>query len=197
MRENFRLADQQGDEHKGLLTMARYLEIGAMIAHRVRSGELSPGAELPSIRQSAREHATTSSTIGRAYRYLADAGVIALADRRRARIATNGSIPAAHLLELDQVFRLAGSDEPALQIILDHIGPPWSTVGTRGSFQGLRVLPAARRRCCHPSAPPQRRPTMRPSPERCFATAHTYSIYGDANRVCSSHEATHTRNRYR
>ncbi|MGH3997852.1 MAG: GntR family transcriptional regulator [Pseudonocardiaceae bacterium] len=59
--------------------MARYLEIGTEIAQRVRSGELPAGTELPAIRESAREHATTSSTVGRAYRYLADGEVITLA----------------------------------------------------------------------------------------------------------------------
>ncbi|MDQ4092808.1 MAG: GntR family transcriptional regulator [Actinomycetota bacterium] len=120
--------------------MTRYLEIGTGIAQRVRSGELSPGTELPAVREYARQHGTTASTIGRAYRYLADAHVITLADRRRARVATNGAIAAARFLEADRVFRLAGSDDPALQTVLDHVGPAVVSVGTRGSFQGLRAL---------------------------------------------------------
>lgn len=122
------------------LTVARYRKIGTEIAQRVRSGELPAGTELPAIRQTAREHATTSSTIGRAYRYLADGGVVTLADRRRARVATDGEIAAARLLEADKVFRLAGSDDPALQIVLDHAGPAVVPVGNRGSFEGLRAL---------------------------------------------------------
>jgi DNA-binding transcriptional regulator YhcF (GntR family) len=62
--------------------VARYLEIGTEIAHRVRAGQLPAGTELPAIRETARTHATTASTIVRAYRYLADGGVITLADRR-------------------------------------------------------------------------------------------------------------------
>ncbi|MGH3935919.1 MAG: substrate-binding domain-containing protein [Pseudonocardiaceae bacterium] len=120
--------------------MARYLEIGTEIAQRVRAGELPPGTELAAIRESAREHATTSSTVGRAYRYLADSGVITLTDRRRARIATDAAIAAARLLEADRMFRLAGSDDPALQIVLDRAGPTVVPVGTRGSFHGLRAL---------------------------------------------------------
>ncbi|MGH3981526.1 MAG: substrate-binding domain-containing protein [Pseudonocardiaceae bacterium] len=120
--------------------MARYLEIGTEIAQRVRCGELTAGTELPSIRASARDHATTSSTIGRAYRYLADGGVIVLADRRRARIATDAAIAAARLLEADRVFRLAGSDDPALQVVLDCVGSAVVPVGIRGSFPGLREL---------------------------------------------------------
>lgn len=120
--------------------MARYLEVGTDLAHRIRSGDLAAGAELPAIRDCAHSYDTTSSTIGRAYRYLADGGAITLADRRRARVASDGAIAAARLLEPDRVFRLAGSDDPALQVLLDHLGPAVTTVGTRGSFQGLRAL---------------------------------------------------------
>lgn len=120
--------------------MARYLEISTEIAQRVRSGQLAAGVELPAIRESAREYGATSSTIARAYRYLADGGVITLADRRRARVTSDGVIAAARLLEVDRVFRLAGSDDPALQVVLDHVGPAVLTVGTRGSFHGLRAL---------------------------------------------------------
>lgn len=120
--------------------MARYLEIGTEIAQRVRSGELPAGTELPTIREYARQRHTTTSTIGRAYRYLADGAVITLGNRRRARVASDGMIAAARLLEADRVFRLAGSDDPALQLLLFHVGPAVVPVGTRGSFQGLRAL---------------------------------------------------------
>jgi molybdate-binding protein len=120
--------------------VARYLQIGTEIAQRVRSGEFPAGTELPTIREYAHKQRTTTSTIGRAYRYLADNAVITLADRRRARVATDGVIAAARLLEADRVFRLAGSDDPALQIVLNHVGPAVVPVGTRGSFHGLRAL---------------------------------------------------------
>lgn len=120
--------------------MTRYLQIGTEIAQRIRSGELPSGTELPTVREYARTQRTTTSTIGRAYRYLADAAVITLAERRPARVATDGVIAAARLLEADRVFRLAGSDDPALQILLDHVGPTVVPIGTRGSFHGLRAL---------------------------------------------------------
>lgn len=120
--------------------MTRYLEVGTEIARRVRSGALPVGAELPAVRECAREFDTTSTTVARAYRFLADGGVITMADRRRARVASSGAVAAARLLESDRVFRLAGSDDPALQLLLDHIGPSVVSVGTRGSFQALRVL---------------------------------------------------------
>ena len=120
--------------------MTRYLQIGTEIAQRVRSGELPSGTELPTVREYARTQRTSTSTIGRAYRYLADAAVITLVERRQARVATDGVIAAARLLEADRVFRLAGSDDPALQILLNHVGPTVVPIGTRGSFHGLRAL---------------------------------------------------------
>ena len=120
--------------------MTRYLDIATDLARRIRSGGLPAGAELPAVRAYAHELGATSSTIVRAYRHLADASVITVADRRRARVATGGAIAAARLLEADRVFRLAGSDDPALQLLLDHTGPAVIPVGTRGSFQALRAL---------------------------------------------------------
>lgn len=120
--------------------MTRYREIAAEIAERVRSGELGAGAELPAVRTYARQRAMTVSTVGRAYRHLADAGVITLADRRRARVPSEGVIAAARLLAADRVFRLAGSDDPALRIVLERAGPMVVPVATRSSFAGLRFL---------------------------------------------------------
>lgn len=120
--------------------MTQYLEVGTELAQRVRAGELPAGSELPTVRECARVFSTTSTTITRAYRYLADGGVITMAARRRARVATDGAMAAARLLEADRVFRLAGSDDPALQLLLEHTGPAVTSVGARGSFWALRML---------------------------------------------------------
>lgn len=120
--------------------VARYVEIAEQIAHRIRTGELAAGVDLPAVREHAREHATTTSTVARAYGYLADHAVITLGDRRRARVHADGAIAAARLLDADRVFRLAGSDDPALQLLLERVGPAVVPVGTRGSFHGLRAL---------------------------------------------------------
>jgi molybdate-binding protein len=127
-------------EVAGVADLTRYLRLGMKIAERVRSGQLRPGVELPSVRVCAQEHGTTASTTRRAYQYLAEGGVITLAPRRRARIAPDGKIAAARLLDAERVFRLAGSDDPALQILLARAGPTVVLVKTRGSFQGLRAL---------------------------------------------------------
>ncbi|WP_232292027.1 substrate-binding domain-containing protein [Frankia sp. QA3] len=106
----------------------------------MRSGELAAGAELPGVREYARTLGTTSSTVVRAYRYLADGAVITMADRRRAQVTGEGAIAAARLLEPGRVFRLAGSDDPALSVLLNWLGTAVEPVGVRGSFPGLRAV---------------------------------------------------------
>ncbi len=120
--------------------MTRYLELGADIARRVASGELVAGSELPSVRDLADRLGTTSSTTSRAYRHLAEHGVLAVGDRRRARVPADGPLAARRLLDGERVFRLAGSDDPALDVMLRIAGSAVVTVGNRGSFHGLTAL---------------------------------------------------------
>jgi len=120
--------------------MARYLQVSQEIASNIESGVLGPGDELPSIRDAADRYNTTGSTIARAYRHLADAGLIDVADRRRSRVAAGGAAAAGRLLGGHPVLRLAGSDDPGLDIVLRHSGASVMTVGTRGSFHGLTRL---------------------------------------------------------
>ncbi len=120
--------------------VTRYLDVSSDIARQVQSGELAAGSELLSVRALADERGTTPSTISRAYRHLAQAGVITLGERRRASIAPDGLIAAKRLLGTEQVFRLAGSDDPALDLVLRRAGRSVVAVGTRGSFQGLTAL---------------------------------------------------------
>jgi molybdate-binding protein len=117
--------------------MARYLQVSNEIASDIASGVLGPGDELPSIRDAADRHKTTGSTIGRAYRHLADAGVIEITDRRRSRVTTGGELAARRLLAGPLVLRLAGSDDPGLDIVLRQTEGSVVTVGARGSFHGL------------------------------------------------------------
>jgi molybdate-binding protein len=120
--------------------VTQYLAIATEIAGRVRDGELGPGAELPAVRVAAEAAGTTPSTIARAYHFLAERGVVTRADRRRARIAHGAELAARGLLDEGRVFRLAGSDDPAMQIVLSHLDASVVVVGARGSFPALRAL---------------------------------------------------------
>lgn len=120
--------------------MTRYLDVSSDIARLVDAGELPVGAELPSVRVLAAERDTTPSTISRAYRHLAQAGVITQSERRRATVATDAAFAARRLLGSERPFRLGGSDDPALDLVLRRAGRSVVVVGTRGSFQGLTAL---------------------------------------------------------
>jgi len=117
--------------------MARYLQVSSDIAERVAAGALAGGEELPSIRQAAQRYDTTATTIGRAWRHLAGAGVIEVPDRDRARVAAGGQAAARRLLGGHPALRLAGSDDPGLDIALRRAGAAVIAVGARGSLHGL------------------------------------------------------------
>ena len=117
--------------------MARYLQVSSDIAEHVAARALAGGDELPSIRQAAQRYDTTATTIGRAWRHLAGAGVIEVPDRARARVAAAGEAAARRLLGGHPALRLAGSDDPGLDIALRRAGAAVVTVGARGSFHGL------------------------------------------------------------
>jgi molybdate-binding protein len=120
--------------------MALYRQVSEEIAGKVEAGRLAPGAQLPSIRDAARSYDTTTATVSRAYRELADAGVIDVRDRARSSVATSGPAAARRMLSGSVALRLAGSDDPALDIALRAAGRSVVTIGERGSFQGLTRL---------------------------------------------------------
>ncbi|MQA14260.1 MAG: GntR family transcriptional regulator [Pseudonocardiaceae bacterium] len=120
--------------------MTRYLDVSNDIVRRVGGGELVPGDELPSLRELAAQRATTVSTVSRAYRHLADGGVIVLGGRRRATVARDGVLAARRLTGAARVFRLTGSDDPALDVLLHRAGRAIVTVAPRGSSAGLTAL---------------------------------------------------------
>jgi DNA-binding transcriptional MocR family regulator len=173
--------------------MARYLDVGKAIARRVRSGELAAGTELPAIREAAAEYAATPATIARAYRYLADGGVITIADRRRARVTTHAHIAAAHLLEADRVFRLAGSDDLRCN--------SYSITSAQPSFWSAPAA-ASPDSASWPGAPPTGQLSTRatsaasttpPLPPHCSGTeARCCCDSGDVNRASSLPRAIHT-----
>jgi molybdate-binding protein len=124
--------------------MATYLRVSDDIAGRVASGALTAGDELPSVREAALRYGTTTTTVTRAYRRLADAGVINSTNRRRSRVTAGGDLAARRLTGHaagSGLLRLAGSDDPALDIVLrETTAGQVVTVGERGSFHGLTGL---------------------------------------------------------
>ncbi|MBO0830895.1 MAG: GntR family transcriptional regulator [Actinobacteria bacterium] len=120
--------------------MALYRQVTEQMAGQVESGLLAPGAQLPSIRETARRYDTTTATVSRAYRELADAGVIDVRDRARSTVAAAGPAAARRLLGGQVTLRVAGSDDPALDLAVSAAGTSVITIGEKGSFQGLTRL---------------------------------------------------------
>ncbi|TKK90817.1 GntR family transcriptional regulator [Herbidospora galbida] len=120
--------------------MTRYREICADLAHRISAGTLHPGDELPGVRDLAQQWHTTTSTVSRAQRRLADAGVLELADRRRARVAPGAALAARRFLYADTVFTLTGSDDPALGLVGGALDGKLRMVAGEGSVAGLGAV---------------------------------------------------------
>src|SRR4051812_26421169 len=124
--------------------MPRYHDLTAKLAGLIAAGELVPGASLASIRELAATERTTATTVARAYRELADAGAIVIEPRRAARVSAGGELAARALLREGAVFRLAGSDDPALSMLLAEMPDTMLPVGASGSYRGLAALWSAR-----------------------------------------------------
>jgi molybdate-binding protein len=120
--------------------MTLYLELSASLAQRIADGELAAGAPLPSVRDLAAAEGTTAGTVTRAYRELANAGVIVTEPRRTGRVAPHGAIAARALLRGGETFRLAGSDDPALSLLIGGVDGAITFVGSSGSYRGLTAI---------------------------------------------------------
>ena len=120
--------------------MTRYRDICDDLARRISTGQLAAGAELPGVRELAQEWSTTASTVSRAQRSLADAGVLTLTERRRARVATTGALAARQFLHAEASLRLAGSDDPALTVVLRMVPNRVRLVPAGGSSAGLSAV---------------------------------------------------------
>ena len=120
--------------------MSRYDELTRALAARVVDGPLAPGTALPSVRRLAADEGSSPATVRRAYLALERAGVVVLSERRAARVAPGGELAARSLLRAGAAFRLAGSDDPALAVLLEAVGGEIVAVGASGSFRGLTAL---------------------------------------------------------
>ena len=120
--------------------MSRYVDIAEGLLQAIADGELQPGAALPSVRALAGREGTTPATAGRAYGELARAGVIVGAPRRVARVAPDGAARARARLTGTRPLRLAGSDDPLLDLLVAAAAGHVERASPSGSFGGLTAL---------------------------------------------------------
>jgi molybdate-binding protein len=122
------------------LPMTRYVDLTTELAARIAGGDLGSGAALPSIRDLAAKKKLSTGTVARTYHELAAAGAITIEPRRIARVARHGSLAARALLRGGDPFRLAGSDDPALSLLIAGASTAVTPVGAAGSYRGLAAL---------------------------------------------------------
>lgn len=93
------------------------------------------------MRKLAREVGCSPGTAAHAYRALRDGGVLVGSPRMRFAVAPEGVARAAGWRAEDVALRLAGSDDPALDVLVRTAGPCVSVApGPRGSVHGLVQL---------------------------------------------------------
>jgi molybdate-binding protein len=116
-------------------------ELAARLADDIARGRWSEGESLPSVRTLAREAGCSPGTAARAYVALRDRGVLAGSERTRFRVGAGGVARAAWWPGGPAVLRLAGSDDPALDVLVRAAGELASVAaGPRGSVNGIVQL---------------------------------------------------------
>lgn len=115
--------------------------LATQIAEGIAAGRWGAGAPLPAVRETSARTGRSPRSVVRAHAELADAGLIELRDRARARVVGSGPALARRLLRGGRPLRLAGSDDPALDLVLRSAGASVDLVpGPRGSVGGLERL---------------------------------------------------------
>jgi molybdate-binding protein len=116
-------------------------ELATRVAEDVAEGRRASGDRLPAVRELAREAGCAPGTAARAYAALRLAGIVAGRDRARHVVAADGAVRARVWLTPSGALRLAGSDDPALDMLLRAAGDAVAVApGPRGSLSGLIAL---------------------------------------------------------
>ena len=111
------------------------------MAEDVAEGRRASGDRLPAVRELAREMGCAAGTAARAYAALRLAGIVAGRDRARRVVAADGAARARAWLTPHGALRLAGSDDPALDLLVRAAGDAVAVApGPRGSVTGLVQL---------------------------------------------------------
>jgi molybdate-binding protein len=115
--------------------------LAARLAQEIAAGRWSEGEPLPGVRRLAREVGCSPGTAARAYAVLRDRGVLSGSPRSRFVVASDGAARAVRWGRDAVQLHLAGSDDPALDVLVRMAGQSVSVVpGARGSVNGIVQL---------------------------------------------------------
>jgi molybdate-binding protein len=133
----------------------RWADVADRLAREIAAGRREEGERLPGVRRLAREAGCSAGTAARAYAALRDAGLIAGEPRSSFVVAPSAAARAAswdpHARPAARgagsygagpgALLLAGSDDPALDLLLRESGGSAALApGARGSVPGLEQL---------------------------------------------------------
>jgi len=115
--------------------------LATRLAQEIAAGRWAGREPLPGVRRLAREVGCSAGTAARAYTALRDAGVLSGTPRSRFVVASGGTAQAARWGQDVTALRLAGSDDPALDLLVREAGDSVTVVpGPRGSVNGMVQL---------------------------------------------------------
>lgn len=116
-------------------------EVADLVAADVLAGRLAPGDPVPSVRSLAQQLGCAPGTAARAHGILREAGLIGGGPRSRAVVAEDGVAAALVMGAYGGTVRVAGSDDPAFDLLLSAAGTAVErATGARGSVAGLGML---------------------------------------------------------
>jgi len=115
--------------------------LAARLAQEIAAGRWSEGEPVPGVRALARDVGCSAGTAARALAALRDSGVLSGSPRSRFVVAAGGATRAARWSQDTSPLRLAGSDDPALDLLVRAAREAVGVVpGPRGSVNGLVQL---------------------------------------------------------
>jgi molybdate-binding protein len=118
-----------------------WAEVADRVARDIAAGRWGEGERLPGVRRLARAAGCSPGTAARAYAALRDDGLIAGAPRSSFAVAPEAAARAAAWSPRAGALRLAGSDDPALDLLIRAAGGAATVAaGPRGSVAGLELL---------------------------------------------------------
>ena len=95
----------------------RTSELARRLAREIAAGRWSGGVPLPGVRVLAQEVGCSAGTVAGAYRALRDGGVLTGSPRTRFSVVADGAARAAGWRVEGIAMRVAGSDDPALDVL--------------------------------------------------------------------------------